>query len=62
MINIFKIKDAHAASFILDESIQGNLYTKDLAVYFDNLGQFRLKSNRCNLSEEKFHRSGILII
>ena len=62
MKNIFRIKDAHTASFILDESIQSNLYTEDLAICFDHLGQFRLKTSRCDLSTEKFCRSGILIV
>jgi sensor histidine kinase regulating citrate/malate metabolism len=61
MMTVFQILRKYGASFEIDDSIGNSLYTKKVSACFDNLGQFRLKTDRPHLSGLLPWRDDILL-
>lgn len=51
LMTTFEILKKHKASFVIEDIADNVLYTKNVSVCFDNLGQFRIKSKLINKSD-----------
>ncbi len=60
LMTTFDILKKYHASFVLEELQDHGLYSKKVSVYFDNLGQYRIKTTRKELKESLSIRGDIL--
>lgn len=60
LMTTFEILKKYSASFIIDETINATTYTKKIAICFDALSQFRVKSTRDDVIAISSQRNDII--
>ena len=61
LMTTFEIVKKHRASFVIDEKLNNNFYTKKLTISFDRLNQVYIKSRRKEVLELSSQRLDIVI-
>ena len=61
LMNTFELLKKYSASFIITESTDTTIFTKTISIYFDNLNQYKIISNRPEIIAISSARNDIII-
>lgn len=62
LMTTFELLKKYHASFVIEDFLNDNLFTKKVSICFDQLGQYRIKSIQANQIRQHTNRSDIVFV
>ncbi len=62
LITAFEISKKYQASFVIEDFFDDTLFTKKVSIWFDKLGQYRIKTKRSSEMKQLLKRTDIILI